>query len=49
MSLAGALFDLPQVADRAIAQMCELGLVDRCEIVGGDFFKAVPSAATLTS
>ena len=42
LSLAGALFDLPQVADRAIAPMCELGLADRCEIVGGDFFTAVP-------
>ena len=41
-SLAGVLFDLPQVADRAIAPMRELGLADRCEIVGGDFFKAVP-------
>ena len=42
-SLAGVLFDLPQVADRAIAPMRELGLADRCEIVGGDFFKAVPA------
>ena len=41
-SLAGVLFDLPQVADRAIAPMRELGLADRCQIVGGDFFKAVP-------
>ena len=41
-SLAGVLFDLPQVADRALAPMRELGLADRCEIVGGDFFKAVP-------
>ena len=41
-ALAGMLFDLPQVADRAIAPMRELGLADRCEIVGGDFFKAVP-------
>ena len=42
-ALAGVLFDLPQVADRAIAPMRELGLADRCEIVGGDFFKAVPA------
>ena len=41
-SLAGVLFDLPQVADRAIAPMRELGLADRCEIVGGDFFTEVP-------
>jgi hypothetical protein len=41
--LAGVLFDLPQVADRAIAPMREFGLADRCEIVGGDFFNAVPA------
>ena len=41
-NLAGVLFDLPQVADRAIAPMRELGLADRYQIVGGDFFKAVP-------
>ena len=42
LSLAGVLFDLPQVADRALAPMRELGLANRCEIVGGDFFKVVP-------
>jgi SAM-dependent methyltransferase len=42
-ALAGVLFDLPQVVDRAGAAMRELGLSDRCEIVGGDFFKAVPA------
>jgi SAM-dependent methyltransferase len=41
--LTGVLFDLPQVADRAAAPMRELGLADRCEIVGGDFFEAVPA------
>jgi hypothetical protein len=40
--LTGVLFDLPQVAERAGATMREHGLADRCEIVGGDFFKAVP-------
>ena len=39
----GVLFDLPQVAERASAPIRELGLDDRCEIVGGDFFEAVPS------
>ena len=43
-TLAGVLFDLPQVADRAITSMREFALADRCEIVGGDFFKAVPAA-----
>jgi SAM-dependent methyltransferase len=42
-TLAGLLFDLPEVADRAVAPMRELGLTDRCEIVGGDFFKTVPA------
>ena len=41
--LAGVVFDLPQVAERAAAPMRELGLADRCETVGGDFFKAVPA------
>ena len=39
---AGVLFDLPQVTDRAIVPIRELGLADRCEFVGGDFFKVVP-------
>ncbi|MGH6927542.1 MAG: methyltransferase, partial [Dongiaceae bacterium] len=33
----------PSVAERATAPLRELGLADRCEIVGGDFFKAVPA------
>jgi len=41
-TLAGVLFDLPEVAERARAPLRERGLADRCEIVGGDFFKAVP-------
>jgi O-methyltransferase domain/Dimerisation domain len=42
-TLAGVLFDLPQVVDRAGAAMRELGVADRCDIVGGDFFKTVPA------
>jgi O-methyltransferase domain len=41
-TLEGLLFDLPQVTDRAIASIRESGLADRCEIIGGDFFEAVP-------
>ena len=41
-TLAGVLFDLSQVAERASAPLRELGLADRCEVVGGDFFKEVP-------
>jgi hypothetical protein len=41
-ALAGIIFDLPHVAARAEEQIRELDLADRCEIVGGDFFKEVP-------
>ena len=41
-TLSGIVFDLPDVAARATEQIRELGLADRCEIVGGDFFKEVP-------
>ncbi len=41
-TLTGIVFDLPDVAARAREQMRELGLADRCEIAGGDFFKQVP-------
>ncbi len=41
-TLTGVLFDLPQVAERAAAVLRDLGLADRCEIVGGDVFKEVP-------
>ena len=41
-TLTGIVFDLPDVAARASEQMRELGLADRCEIVGGDFLEQVP-------
>lgn len=41
----GVLFDLPPVADRARSIISELGLSDRCQIVGGDFFSSVPNGA----
>lgn len=37
--LRGALFDLPHVAQGAKTQLTAAGLAERCEIVGGDFFK----------
>ncbi len=40
----GILFDLPPVAERARPGLAELGLSDRCEVVGGDFFSSVPAA-----
>jgi SAM-dependent methyltransferase len=40
---SGVVFDLPPVAERARAFLSERGLGGRCEVVGGDFFAAVPS------
>jgi hypothetical protein len=42
-ALTGLLFDLPPVAERAAAELRAQGLGERCEIVGGDFFEAVPA------
>jgi hypothetical protein len=39
-ALRGVLFDLPGTVDRAAD-----GLSERCEIAGGDFFRAVPPGA----
>jgi len=43
--LKGTLFDLPDVVERARPGLRELGLADRCEAVGGDFFAQVPHGA----
>jgi hypothetical protein len=45
--LEGVVFDLPQVADRAVEQIAAAGLPDRCRAVGGDFFEAVPPGGDL--
>jgi ubiquinone/menaquinone biosynthesis C-methylase UbiE len=44
-NLKGILFDLPHVIERAKKQIESAGLADRCELVGGDFFDAVPNGA----
>ena len=41
-ALRGVLFDRPEVVAGAAAVLEEAGVADRCEIVGGDFFAAVP-------
>ena len=41
------LFDLPATAEEAKASIAALGLADRCECVGGDFFAAVPAGDCL--
>ncbi len=38
----GILFDVPDVADAASQRVREDGLADRCEVLAGDFFQAVP-------
>lgn len=40
-SLRGTLYDLPQVV-RDPAYLTAAGLMDRCEITGGDFFESLP-------
>ena len=39
----GILLDAPQVVEGARPRLEAAGLTDRCEAVGGDFFKAVPA------
>jgi hypothetical protein len=40
--LRGILFDLPEVAEGAKPHLAAAGVLDRCEVVGGDMFTAVP-------
>lgn len=39
----GVLFDLPEVIEGARAALAARGLADRCALVGGSFFDAVPA------
>jgi ubiquinone/menaquinone biosynthesis C-methylase UbiE len=39
----GVLFDVPHVVEAARDRLREEGLLDRCELVGGDFLTSVPS------
>jgi SAM-dependent methyltransferase len=43
--LRGIVFDQSHAAERARTHITENGLADRCDAVGGDFFKEVPSGA----
>jgi hypothetical protein len=43
--IRGVLFDLPHVVERAVANLERAGLSGRCEVVGGDFFGAIPVKA----
>jgi hypothetical protein len=42
-TLRGVLFDLPEVIQGAPDYLAAAGLAERCELVGGNFFEAVPS------
>ena len=44
-NMRGILFDSPQVIEGAASRMAASGIGDRCELVGGDFFQAVPEGA----
>jgi SAM-dependent methyltransferase len=43
----GILFDLPHVIETAAEVIAAAGLSQRCELVSGDFFEAVPDGADL--
>ena len=43
--LRGILFDLPYVVAGAPPVLEQAGVADRCEVVGGSFFEAVPAGA----
>jgi orsellinic acid C2-O-methyltransferase len=42
LHLEGIVFEQPHVAERAAREIERNGLADRCRVVGGDFFAAVP-------
>ena len=41
-NLRGVLLDRPQVVPEAESNLSAAGVVDRCQVVGGDFLEAVP-------
>lgn len=47
--MQGLLFDLPSVAEGAVAQLQAAGVADRCRSIGGSFFDSVPGGADLYS
>jgi SAM-dependent methyltransferase len=44
-NLGGIVFDQPPAASRATDRIAAEGLSSRCQAIGGDFFKEVPSGA----
>lgn len=47
LHLQGTLFELPEVAAEAKRDLDEEGFLDRCDVVGGDFFVEVPGGCDL--
>jgi hypothetical protein len=43
--MRGMLFDLESVVDGATKNIAQQGLTQRCSVISGDFFKAVPEGA----
>ncbi len=46
-TVRGVLFDLPATVTQAGGLLAEAGVADRCTIIGGDFFEAVPEGGEL--
>lgn len=44
-AMKGILFDLPHVVEHAKDNIESAGVSDRCDVVGGNFFEAVPEGA----
>ena len=42
--LSGMIYDLPHVTAEAKDRIAGMQLAERCEVIGGDFFKSVPAA-----
>jgi hypothetical protein len=43
--MRGVLFDMPHAFEGGKKTIAQAGFSDRCEVVSGDFFKAVPNGA----
>ena len=41
--LSGIIYDLPHVTADAKERIADMKLAERCEVIGGDFFKSVPN------
>lgn len=44
-NLRGVLFDLESAIANAKRYLSESGVIDRCELIGGDFFEGIPEGA----